>query len=92
MAMPTDVPIIDCMIRFPNEDKKELYEFITSQTKDSQSKDEFQFPVEYMFKHVPDESTSSDDPVAATLREMDKYGIERGLIGVGDAGDSASAR
>ena len=34
MAMPTDVPIIDCMISFPIEDKKKLYEFITKQTKD----------------------------------------------------------
>ena len=55
MAMPTDVPIIDCMIGFPIEDKKKLYEFITKQTKDSQSKDEYEFPVEYMFKDVPDE-------------------------------------
>ena len=77
MAMPTDVPIIDCMISFPIEDKKKLYEFITKQTKDSQSKDEYEFPVEYMFKDVPDEDTSSEDPVAVTLREMDKHNIEK---------------
>ena len=58
MAMPTDVPIIDCMIGFPIADKKALYEFITKQTKDSQSKDEYEFPVEYMFKDVPDEADS----------------------------------
>ena len=90
MAMPTDVPIIDCMISFPIEDKKKLYEFITKQTKDSQSKDEYQFPVEYMFKDVPDESKSGDDPVAVTLREMDKHNIERGLIGIG-SGNSERA-
>ena len=67
MAMPTDVPIIDCMISFPIEDKKKLYEFITKQTKDSQSKDEYEFPVEYMFKDVPDENKSGEDPVAVTL-------------------------
>ena len=83
MAMPTDVPIIDCMIGFPIEDKKKLYEFITKQTKDSQSKDEFEFPVEYMFKDVPDEHDSGEDPVAVTLREMDKHNIEKGLIGIG---------
>jgi uncharacterized protein len=84
MAMPTDVPIIDCMISFPIEDKKKLYEFITKQTKDSQSKDEYQFPVEYMFKDVPDkELTRSDDPVAITLAEMDHWGVEKGMIGVG---------
>ena len=67
MAMPTDVPIIDSMIGFPIEDKKKLYEFITKQTKDAQSKDEYEFPVEYMFKDVPDKSTSGEDPVAVTL-------------------------
>ncbi len=83
MAMPTDVPIIDCMISFPIEDKKKLYEFITKQTKDQQSKDEYAFPVEYMFKDVPDEHDSDEDPVAVTLREMDKHNIEKGLIGIG---------
>ena len=34
MAMPTDVPIIDCMIGFPFTDKKKTYEFIVKQTKD----------------------------------------------------------
>src|SRR6476620_3605918 len=90
MAMPTDVPIIDCMISFPIEDKKKLYEFITKQTKDSQSKDEYEFPVEYMFKDVPDENKSGEDPVAVTLREMDKHNIERGLIGIG-SGNSERA-
>jgi hypothetical protein len=75
MAMPTDVAIIDCMISFPIADKKALYEFITKQTKDTQSKDEYKFPVEYMFKDVPDEADSSEDPVAVTLREMDKHNI-----------------
>ena len=83
MAMPTDVPIIDCMISFPIADKKALYEFITKQTKDAQSKDEYKFPVEYMFKDVPDEADSGEDPVAVTLREMDKHNIEKGLIGIG---------
>ena len=92
MAMPTDVPIIDCMISFPIADKKALYEFITKQTKDSQSKDEYEFPVEYMFKDVPDEPTSSEDPVAVTLREMDKHNIETGLIGIGSDNSQARAR
>ena len=85
MTMPTDIPIIDTMIGFPTRDKRAMYEFITRQTKDTQSKDEFQFPVEYMFKGVPDEHTSDEDPIDVTLREMDKYGIEIGLIGLGSA-------
>jgi predicted TIM-barrel fold metal-dependent hydrolase len=84
MAMPTDVPIIDCMIGFRMEDKKATYEFITKQTKDAQSKGEFSFPVEYMFKDVPDELESGADPIAVTLTEMDKYNVEKGLIGLGN--------
>jgi len=54
MAMPTDVGIIDTMIGFPHKDMKEVYAFITRQTKDRESKEDFAFPVEYMFKQVPE--------------------------------------
>jgi predicted TIM-barrel fold metal-dependent hydrolase len=72
---------------------KEVYRFITRQTKDTESKEEFDFPVEYMFKDVPGKGLeAADDPVGVTLREMDLWGIERGLIGVGDpAGTGAEA-
>src|SRR5215469_15402901 len=85
MSFPGDVPIIDTMIGFPRGDMKEAYAFITRQTKDRQSAEEFAFPVEYMFKEVPErDMTAADDPVAVTLTEMDRWGIERGLIGVDD--------
>lgn len=85
MGMPSDVGIIDTMIGFPHPDMKEVYRFITNQTKDTQSKEEFAFPAEYMFKNVPEkELTGSSDPIGVTLREMDAWGIERGMIGVGD--------
>jgi len=84
MAMPADIGIVDTMIGFPSPDMKETYRFITRQTKDRESKEDFEFPVEYMFKDVPDkELTRSDDPVAITLAEMDHWGVEKGMIGVG---------
>jgi predicted TIM-barrel fold metal-dependent hydrolase len=87
MAMPTDIGIVDTMIGFPSPDMKETYRFITQQTKDQESKEDFEFPVEYMFKDVPDkELTRSDDPVAITLAEMDHWGVEKGMIGVGGGG------
>jgi uncharacterized protein len=93
MGMPTDVGIVDTMIGFPHRDMKETYRFITNQTKDRQSKEDFEFPVEYMFKDVPEKQYRDvDDPITATLREMDHWGIDRGLIGVGrndDTGDRA---
>ena len=85
--MPTDIGIVDTMLGFLHADMKEVYRFITQQTKDTQSKEEFRFPAEYMFKDVPEKTLEgSDDPIGVTLREMDLWGIERGLIGVGDLG------
>lgn len=87
MTLPSNVGIIDCMIGFPASDFSQ-YEFIRKQLKDAQSRDGYDFPVEYMFKHVPKELYGAANPIDITLHEMDKYGIERGLIGVG--GDVAA--
>ena len=88
MGMPAGVGIVDTMIGFPHRDMKEVYAFITRQTKGRESKEEFAFPAEYMCKDVPEKGlVESDDPISTTLREMDRFGIERGLIGVGEPGD-----
>jgi uncharacterized protein len=91
--MPDNVGIVDTMIGFPHPNMKEVYRFITRQTKDTESKEKFSFPAEYMFKDVPERSMEgADDPIGVTLREMDRWGVERGLIGVGDeAGVGARA-
>ena len=93
MVMPQDIGAVDTMLGFPHRDMKEVYRFITRQTRDTQSKEEFDFPVEYMFKDVPEKALQDvDDPIAVTVREMDLWGIEKGLIGVGDpAGTGAEA-
>lgn len=80
MGMPGDIGIVDCMIGFPAEDFA-MYDFIRAQLKDDSS--DFDFPVEYMFKQVPKEIYGTKDPISVTLGEMDKFGIEIGLIGVG---------
>jgi len=87
--MPSGIGIIDTMIGFPHENMAETYAFITKQTKDRESKEQFEFPAEYMFKHVPERALAKEgDPVSVTLREMDLWGIERGLVGVGHVGTS----
>ena len=83
MGMPTGLPIVDTMIGFPHEGFAQ-YDFIRKQTKDRDSKEGMEFPAEYMFKNVP-KDLPTDDPISVTLHEMDKYGIEIGLIGVSDA-------
>ena len=82
MGMPKNIGIVDCMIGFPADDFA-MYDFIREQLKDGSKG--FDFPVEYMFKQVPKEIYGSKDPISITLNEMDKYGIEVGVIGV--AGD-----
>ncbi|HVA43635.1 MAG TPA: amidohydrolase family protein [Acidimicrobiales bacterium] len=84
MGMPDGIGVVDTMIAFPHGDHMaETYAFITRQTKDRQSKEEFSFPAEYMFKHVPNKDIHTSDPVSFTLQEMDRWGVERGLIGIG---------
>jgi predicted TIM-barrel fold metal-dependent hydrolase len=81
MGMPRDIGIVDCMIGFPAQDFAQ-YDFIRKQLKDPSTK--LDFPVEYMFKHVPKELYGSSDPISITLHEMDRFGVEVGLIGVGN--------
>lgn len=83
MPGPLGLPVIDTMIGFPHEGTAQ-YDFIRRQTKDRESKEEFGFPVEYMFKDVP-KTLSTDDPVTLLLQQMDRFGIEKAMIGVPDA-------
>jgi hypothetical protein len=82
MAGPVGLPVIDTMIGFPHEGSAQ-YDFIRKQTKDRESKEDFAFPVEYMFKDVP-KGLPTDDPVSLVLRQMDRFGIEKAMIGVGE--------
>ncbi len=82
MAGSIGLPVIDTMIGFPRADFTQ-YDFIKKQTKDADSRENMEFPVEYMFKQVP-KDLPTNDPVAVTLHEMDRFGIEKGLIVVSD--------
>jgi predicted TIM-barrel fold metal-dependent hydrolase len=82
MAGPVGLPVIDTMIGFPHQGSAQ-YDFIRKQTKDRQSKEDFEFPVEYMFKDVP-KGLPTDDPVSLVLQQMDRFGIEKAMIGVGE--------
>ncbi|MBM4204389.1 MAG: amidohydrolase [Gammaproteobacteria bacterium] len=82
MSMPTGIGVIDTMIGFPASDFK-MYDFIRAQLKDGST--DFEFPVEYMFRQVPKELYgAAGNPIDLTLREMDKHGIDRGMIGCGN--------
>jgi uncharacterized protein len=82
MAGPVGLPVIDTMIGFPHQGSAQ-YDFIRRQTKDRESKESFEFPVEYMFKDVP-KGLPTDDPVSLVLQQMDRFGIEKAMIGVSE--------
>jgi predicted TIM-barrel fold metal-dependent hydrolase len=82
MAGPVGLPVIDTMIGFPHEGSAQ-YDFIRKQTKDRESKESFEFPVEYMFKDVP-KGLPTDEPVSLVLQQMDRFGIEKAMIGVSE--------
>jgi len=82
MAFPTDVGIIDLMLGIPEPGNKERwYDFLKPNLRDAES-ETFKFPAQYMFKEVPEDPTG-EDMVAYTLDQMDRFGIERALIGIG---------
>jgi predicted TIM-barrel fold metal-dependent hydrolase len=81
MPMPTDIGVIDLMIGFPQADRRHNYDFLRANLRDRESLEDFEFPAQYMFKNVPNVDPQSD-PVTALLELMDKYGIDRAMIGV----------
>ncbi|MBU6215372.1 MAG: amidohydrolase family protein [Acidobacteria bacterium] len=83
MGMPNDVPIIDTMIGFPSTDRREVYRFMADDLRDAES-GTFKMPAQYMFKDLPEEIDEGVDPVGVTLYTMDRFGVERGMVNVGN--------
>ncbi|HEY3831042.1 MAG TPA: amidohydrolase family protein [Acidimicrobiia bacterium] len=88
MPMPTDVGAIDLMIGFPIDDRRNYYEFLKPQLHDKQSQEDFEFPAQYMFKEPPHFDQAAD-PIEHLVELMDHYGIAKGMVGAGRAGDQA---
>jgi predicted TIM-barrel fold metal-dependent hydrolase len=80
MSMPAGLRAIDLMLDFPTDDTKARYEFLKPLLLDKESREQFEFPAEYMFKHVPQLAKSSDY-VGVVLDEMNKHGVEKAMIG-----------
>jgi predicted TIM-barrel fold metal-dependent hydrolase len=80
MGPPPDIGIIDTMVNFPPRDRKTVYQFLDSKLRDSESKDGFSFPAQYMFKDLPPEADENVDPVAVVLENMDRFGVARAMV------------
>lgn len=82
------IGIVDTLIGFPSVDVRASHGAIFAQTRDKESRESFTTPVEYMFHDTPEVAMEAerddDDPIATTLREMDRWGVDVGLIGVTD--------
>ncbi len=90
--MPSDVGIIDTMIGFPHADLRGAYAEIRAQIRDTQTQDEFEMPVEYMFKAVPEKGfAADDDPVGHTLAEMDRWGVDIAMVSAATGGPADAA-
>jgi predicted TIM-barrel fold metal-dependent hydrolase len=79
--MPADIGVIDLMMGIPEGSKKDWYRFLRAGFMDSES-GEMEFPVQYMFKDVPQDIAEGVDPVKVVLDEMDHHGIERAMLGI----------
>ena len=82
MTMPTGIGAIDTMVGFPKRDRRAVYEFLAPHLRDRESKEEFTFPAQYMFKDLPPEVDDNVDPVAVVLDNMDRYEVAQAMIGV----------
>ena len=82
MGYPRDIGIIDTMVTLPKQDRREVYRFLDPQLRDQESREEFSFPAQYMFNDLPPEVEDNVDTVAVVLDNMDRFGVDRAMIGV----------
>ena len=90
MTMPKDIKVIDTMLGIPNsEDRSDWYESFRPLLMDEQSRQMFKMPAQYMFKDIPD-TGKADDYVKWTVDQLDKFNIEKALVGFNE--DDTSIR
>jgi uncharacterized protein len=92
MGYPEGIGAVDLMIGFPMRDKKAVYEYLMRGIKDTETKEEFTFPAEYMFKDVPEGADDDVDAIDEAFAEMDRYGVDKGLFGNGEQAREAAKR
>jgi predicted TIM-barrel fold metal-dependent hydrolase len=89
MTMPAGIGIIDCMMAVPPKaDDRSAMEMLRPQLRDRESREDMVFPAQYLFRDLP-EARFQEDTVAAVLNEMDRWGVERSMIGVNSKHEAA---
>jgi hypothetical protein len=82
-TMPNGISAIDLMLNIPGVDNSEWYSFMKPLLLDKESREQFEMPAQYMFRHLP-KIDEQDDYVAYTIEQMDTHGIERAMLGIDD--------
>jgi predicted TIM-barrel fold metal-dependent hydrolase len=89
MPIPAGQKVIDLMLAIPvSEDNSEWYEQFKPLLRDAQSLAMFKMPAQYMFKDIPKAGPVADK-VAWTLGHMDRFNIERAMIGFDERSEGA---
>lgn len=90
MARPQNIKVIDTMMGIPvAEDRSDWYASFRPLLKDEQSRQMFEMPAQYMFKDIP-KTENVGDFIAWTAEQMDKFNIEKSLVGFNE--DETSLR
>ena len=94
--MPKGMEVIDLFMGLPSKTHGGgAYDFLKPLLLDQESREQFSFPVEYIYKNLPafkdlPKEPSQKDYLDALLAEMDKYNIKRAMVSC-DEGDEAAA-
>jgi len=80
MAVPPDIRVIDTMIGLPSVERRDWYDSMAPILRDEGSKS-FEHPAGYMFTDTP-KLKRQPDSIDLLLHQMDRFGIEKGLIPV----------
>ncbi len=81
MPFPTDVGVIDLMLNIPDPNDREWYRFLEPLLRDEQSRNFDKMPAEHLFRHIP-EIADQDDYVAYTVAKMDRFHIDKAMVGI----------
>ena len=87
MPFPTDIGVVDLMLGVPSAEPKKTYDFMRPLYMDKESLSSFDFPVEYMFRGVPD-AGQQEDYLLYTLKQMDEVGIDKALLGFNEESET----
>ena len=91
MSRLNGIQVIDTMLGIPTRsNRSDWYENFRPLLRDEESQRVFEMPAQYMFKDIP-ETGDPEDFVSWTVDQMDKFNIEKAMVGFNDDETSRQA-